>query len=418
MPSKTKSSSKSSSSKKGDQKRPAPESISKDQLTRLLHDVEKLNLPRDKIVLNDVMETDKKYYKPRKSLARGFQKKWDLALRRTAQGYVKLLFQHDVEPSECTQKELEEAEKADALSTDEEQLEDEECDYLTGSELSDEDDEGTTFSIKDLVTNVSSMSIGSPSLGSMKKQAMKTPTPKKREMNKKSVGSASNPFVWEVNSEYPEKNGPVTLQFVSKKKVVESFSAHAYMFVAAMSVPDYPLWKIRQVDECSLLLTKPSQSFWERQSNEYLKKVTCEATKKAFGETKNAIAEKENEHRQQEHHKYVFPVPLDNNLFSDSNREQEHEVTKTAVPMQLVPEGMSKDIKGVVALWTIGVKGSKSKDGDTKAKSTDLDSLIVWQHIAVTKCSKRKCSEHSKTIVNEVKTTVAGTWLPIIHFTQ
>ena len=74
--------------------------------------------------------------------------------------------------------------------------------------------------------------------------------------------------------------------------------------------------------------------------------------------------------------------------------------------MQLVPEGMSKDIKGVVALWTIGVKGSKSKDGDTKAKSTDLDSLIVWQHIAVTKCSKRKRSEHSKTMVNEVKTKV------------
>ena len=69
----------------------------------------------------------------------------------------------------------------------------------------------------------------------------------------------------------------------------------------------------------------------------YLDKIDCKATKKVFGETKNAIAAKENEQRQQEHHLYVSPMPLDNNLFSDAKPEQEHEVTKKAKGIKVVP---------------------------------------------------------------------------------
>lgn len=78
---KTKSSSKTSktskTSKKGG-KSIKPEPIDDDQLTRLLVDVEKLNVPRHKIALSDVMGNDPKFYCVRKTLARGFQKKWDL----------------------------------------------------------------------------------------------------------------------------------------------------------------------------------------------------------------------------------------------------------------------------------------------------------------------------------------------------
>ena len=52
MPSKM---SKSKSSKKGG-KGITPKNVSKDQMQHLLQDIKKLNLPRDKVALNDVLE--------------------------------------------------------------------------------------------------------------------------------------------------------------------------------------------------------------------------------------------------------------------------------------------------------------------------------------------------------------------------
>lgn len=381
----SKSKSKSASKSLGGN-RAKPEPISPEQLQRLLADVEKLNLPRQKVVLADIMMEDKKYYKARKGLVRGFQKKWDLCLRRTPKGYVKLLFQHDVEPSPATQKELEEANKEGVSDTDEDEYHES---FAGSSDESDEEDYDTDtetasskFSVNEIITGMTSLSMGSPTLSSKKKaltkSPMKSPLAKKPD-TKKGTGTITDPFIWIVNPEFPEKNGPVTLQFVIKKKLVESFSAHAFMFVGGMPVPDYPLWSLQQVDEYSVLLKKPSQDFWERQSDLYLSKCDCEATKKAFGETKHAISAAGNEHRKLEYHKYIFPdsAPLDNNMFSDPNREDEFEVTKTPSPMSIVPPGMTKSINGVVAMWTVGVKATKSKDGNTKAKTDDLDAFLA-----------------------------------------
>ena len=69
-------------------------------------------------------------------------------------------------------------------------------------------------------------------------------------------------------------------------------------------------------------------------------------------------------------------MPLDNNLFSNAKCEQEHEVTKKPKGIKVVPARMTKEINGVVAMWMIGVKGSKAKDGDTNATVDNLDALI------------------------------------------
>ena len=178
MPSKM---SKSKSSKKGG-KGITPKNVSKDQMQHLLQDIKKLNLPRDKVALNEVLEGDPKYCKKQKSLTHGFQKKWDLALQCEPLGHIKLLFQHDVEPSQAAQKELKDAEKDDNVKDTSENEEADGASNLTecGSENDDNnDDDNDDDDAFSLVTGVSAMPVGSPTLLFKKKRPMKMPKPKK-----------------------------------------------------------------------------------------------------------------------------------------------------------------------------------------------------------------------------------------------
>lgn len=197
-------------------------------------------------------------------------------------------------------------------------------------------------------------------------------------------GTLKNPWIIQVNTQWPEANRGFDIQFVEGMEE-DDYSRNAFHVRHSVAPHDHKEWQAiiphpqaydptGKFDKRLILMKVPSRDGWQKKASKYhgpKNKVNCPATKKAHSASEIEINKVDE--RQWAYHLLCFPpeVELDNQIFSND----EATVPKAMNPMMCpsAENDFGKDFRAVVLFWRIAVKGgTKISNGSSVAQTAGL----------------------------------------------